>query len=146
MGIEIPHTAKAVIESGRLAHFTTINADGRPHTTVVWVGLGTDADGGDEVLIGKLAVDQKVTNIRRDPRVTFSMEADGDVMGMKNYLVVEGIATITEGGAPELLGELAKRYIGPDANFPPMQDPPDGFVIHITPTKLRGTGPWTQPT
>lgn len=129
--------ARAVVESGRLAHFTTINADGRPHTTVVWVGLD-----GDEIVIGKLMPDQKVANIRRDPRVSLSIEADGDQHGMQNHLVVEGTAHITEGGAPELLGELAQRYVGPGTKFPPMPDPPQGFVIHVTPTRVRGMGPW----
>jgi PPOX class probable F420-dependent enzyme len=129
--------ARAVIESGRLAHFTTIAGDGRPHTTIVWVGIDDD-----EIVIGKLAADQKVANIRRDPRVSLSIEADGDQMGMRNYLVVEGIARIADGGAPALLHDLAQRYIGPGADFPPMPNPPEGFVIRITPTKVRGMGPW----
>lgn len=129
--------ARAVIESGRLAHFTTIGRDGRPHATIVWVGID-----GDEIVIGKLAPDQKLANIARDPRVSISIEAEGDQHGMQNYLVVEGNARVTEGGAPELLGRLAQRYIGPGAQFPPMPDPPDGFVIRITPTRVRGMGPW----
>jgi PPOX class probable F420-dependent enzyme len=129
--------ARAVVESGRLAHFTTINADGRPHTTIVWVGLD-----GDEIVIGKLMPDQKVANIKRDPRVSLSIEADGDQMGMQNYLVVEGTAHITEGGAPGLLHDLAQRYVGTGTTFPPMPDPPDGFIIHVTPTRVRGMGPW----
>jgi hypothetical protein len=48
----------------------------RPHSTIVWVGLD-----GDEIVIGKLMRDQKVANIERDPRVTFSMEADGEQWG-----------------------------------------------------------------
>lgn len=135
--MEIPDSAKAVIESGRLAHFVTVNADGSPHVTIVWVGLD-----GDEIVIGKLMVDQKVRNIRRDPRVSLSIEAEGDQHGMQNYLVVEGTATVTEGGAPALLSELAQRYVGPGTRFPPMPDPPEGFVIRVTPTKIRGMGPW----
>lgn len=129
--------ARAVIDGGRLAHFTTINADGSPHTTIVWVGLD-----GDEVVIGKLAVDRKVRNLRRDPRCSFSMEADGDQFGMRNYLVVEGTARIATGGAPAWLQHLAYRYVGPGVTFPPMPDPPDGFLIRITPDRVRGMGPW----
>lgn len=129
--------ARAVIESGRLAHLVTIARDGRPHTTLVWVGLD-----GEEIVIGKLAPDQKLANIGRDPRVSLSIEADGDQFGMQNYLVVEGTASVTEGGAPQLLQQLAHRYIGPDATFPPMPDPPDGYIIHVTPTRVRGMGPW----
>ncbi len=129
--------AREVIESGRLAHFNTIAVDGRPHTTIVWVGLDDD-----EIVIGKLASDQKVANIGRDPRVSLSIEAEGDQYGMQNYLVVEGTAVVTEGGAPQLLQKLAHRYIGPDATFPPIPDPPDGYIIRITPTHVRGMGPW----
>lgn len=135
--MEIPESAKAVIESGRLAHLVTVNRDGSPHVSIVWVGLD-----GDDVVIGKLAEDQKVKNIGRDPRVSLSIEAEGDQHGMQNYLVVEGTASISEGGAPELLQELAYRYVGPDVKFPPMADPPPGLVIRVTPGKVRGMGPW----
>jgi PPOX class probable F420-dependent enzyme len=128
---------RAVVTSGRLAHLVTVNADGSPHVTIVWVGVD-----GDDIVIGKLAADQKVRNIRRDPRVSLSIEADGDQHGMQNYLVVEGTATITEGGAPELLQRLAEVYVGPGTKFPPMPDPPPGFTIRVTAQKVRGMGPW----
>jgi PPOX class probable F420-dependent enzyme len=141
MTVTLPDSAKALITSGQLAHFTTIQADGRPHTTVVWVDLD---DAGDEIVIAKLQPDQKLKNIARDPRVSLSIEAvEGDFLGMRNYLVVEGEAYVTEGGAPALLREHGKRYIGPDAEFPPMPNPPEGFLIHVRPTKVRGTGPWS---
>lgn len=137
--VDLSTDARAVIESGRLAHFVTVNADGSPHVTIVWVGL----DGGD-IVIGKLMVDQKVRNIRRDPRVSLSIEAEGSTYGMQHYLVVEGRARVDEGGAPELLRELAQRYIGPGTDFPPMPNPPAGFVIRVAPTKVRGMGPWVE--
>jgi hypothetical protein len=58
------------------------------------------------------------------------------------YLVVHGRARITEGGAPELLQRLAHVYLGPDVKFPPMDDPPPGYITHITPTRVGGVGPW----
>ena len=141
MTVALPDSAKELIRSGQLAHFTTVAADGRPHTTVVWVDLD---ESGEEIVIAKLAPDQKLKNLSRDPRVSISIEApDGDFMGMRHYLVVEGEAYVTEGGAPALLLELGKRYISPDAVFPPMPNPPEGFIIHVRPTKVRGTGPWS---
>jgi PPOX class probable F420-dependent enzyme len=137
MSVVLSPEAKAVVQSGRLAHLTTIRADSSPHTTIVWV----DVD-GDDIVIGKLMEDVKVRNMRRDPRVSLSMEADGQQFGMGNYLVVEGTAVIDEGGAAELLQHLAGRYIGPGVKFPPMDNPPPGFIIRITPTKVRGMGPW----
>jgi hypothetical protein len=32
--------------------------------------------------------------------------------------------------------------VGPGTKFPPMDDPPPGFVIRVTPEKYRGHGPW----
>ena len=127
-----------VVESGRLAHFTTIARDGRPHTTIVWVGLD-----GDDIVIGKLTSDQKVANIKRDERVSLSIEADGNQWGMQHHLIIEGTARVEEGGAPALLQALSQRYVGPGTVFPPMPNPPDGFVIHVTPTRVRGLGPWS---
>ncbi len=138
--VSLSPEARAVVESGRLAHFTTVAKDGRPHTTVVWVGLV-----GDDVVVGKLFADQKLANIARDPRVSISIEADGDHYGMRHYLVIDGTASVREGGAPTLLGELAQRYVGPGTVFPPRPDPPEGFVIHVTPTRVRGLGPWAPP-
>ncbi|USQ74854.1 PPOX class F420-dependent oxidoreductase [Ornithinimicrobium cryptoxanthini] len=135
--MELSESARAVIESGRLAHLVTINADGSPQVTIVWVGLD-----GDDIVVGKLMVDHKVRNIRRDPRVSLSIEADGSDHGMQHYLVVDGTAQIDEGGAPALLHDLAQRYVGPGTDFPPMPNPPEGFVIRITPTRVRGMGPW----
>jgi len=137
--MEIPDSVRAVVETGPLAHLATINADGSPHLTIVWVGLDSD-----QLVIGKLMPDRKVANIRRDPRVSLSMEAEGDHLGMQYHVVIEGTAEITEGGAPALLHRLGKVYIGPDADFPPMDNPPEGFTIRITPTRIRGMGPWAS--
>jgi PPOX class probable F420-dependent enzyme len=127
-----------VVASGRLAHFTTIAKDGRPPTTIVWVGLD-----GDDIVIGKLTSDQKVANIKRDERVSLSIEADGNQWGMQHHLIIEGTARVEEGGAPALLQALSQRYVGPGTVFPPMPNPPDGFVIHVTPTRVRGLRPWS---
>jgi PPOX class probable F420-dependent enzyme len=136
--VQIPEPARAVIESGKLAHLVTINDDGTPHVTCVWVGLD-----GDDIVVGKLAVDRKVRNIRRADRVALSIEGEEVRNGLQDHLVVEGTARVTEGGAPELLHALAQRYVGPGTDFPPMPDPPPGFVIRITPSRVRGHGPWT---
>ena len=137
MTVPIPDSVREVIASGPLAHFTTLHRDGRPHTTVVWIGVD-----GDDLVIGKLFADQKTKNLSRDPRVSVSMEAPGDQMGMTNYVVIDGTAEVTPGGAPELLQELARTYVGPEATFPPMDDPPAGFVIRVRPDAIRGMGPW----
>jgi len=109
---------------------------------VVWVGLD-----GDEIVSGHLfATQQKFRNIRRDPRVSLSIEGtEIQPPGLLQYLVVHGQARLTDGGAPELLQELAHRYLGPDVKFPPMPGPPPGVVMHIAVDRLGGIGPWAAP-
>ena len=131
--------ARSVLSSGRLAHLATIDPDGSPQMSAVWVGLD-----GDDIVTAHLMGGRKVQNIARDPRVALTIEAEGDNgIGMANYLIVRGTATLEEGGAPELLQRLAETYIGPGVKFPPMENPPQGHVIRITPTRVGGSGPWT---
>jgi PPOX class probable F420-dependent enzyme len=136
--VEIPPEARAVLESDRLAHFVTLNPDGSPQVSCVWVGLEED-----EIVSGHLGRWQKVRNVERDPRVSLSVETDTlNENGLPEYLVVHGRGRIQEGGAPELLQRLAHTYIGPDVVFPPMPDPPPGFVTRIAVERLGGVGPW----
>ena len=137
--MQLPDTARAILESGRLAHLVTLNRDGSPQVACVWVGL--DAD---EIVSGHLRDQQKLRNVRRDPRASLSIEGtELQPPGLLQYLVVHGRARVTEGGAPELLQELARRYLGPDVRFPPMDEPPPGYVLRIQPERLGGIGPWT---
>ncbi len=135
----LPPEAEALLSTGaRDAHLVTLNDDGSPQVTLVWTGI---EDG--EIVCAHLGLWKKVRNVMRDGRVALSVEAEGtNPIGLGNYLVVEGTARVTEGGAPELLQELAKRYLGPDVTFPPMDEPPAGYVTRITPTKVGGVGPW----
>ncbi len=137
--LDIPPAAAEVIISGALAHLVTLNADGSPQVTCVWTGI---EDG--EIVIGHLNLHQKIRNVRRDPRVAISWETGhtGGI-GLEEYLVVHGDARVTEGGAPELLQQLARIYMGPDVRFPPMPNPPPGYVMRIAPRRFTGIGPWT---
>jgi PPOX class probable F420-dependent enzyme len=132
--------ARDVLTGGRLAHLVTVNADGSPQVSIVWVGLE-----GDEIVSGHLGLRQKLRNVERDRRVVLSLETgDRNAMGLDEYLIVRGTARVTEGGAPELLQRLAYVYLGPGTRFPPVDDPPPGYVLRITPESIGGVGPWSS--
>lgn len=135
--MEIPEAARKILEAPTLAHLATIDEDGKPHVTCAWVGLE-----GEEIVMATLGDQRKLRNMRRDPRVTLSLQTDDTFHGLTQYLTVYGKARVTEGGAPELLQRLAHTYIGPDVKFPPMPDPPPGYVTRITVEGLGGMGPW----
>ena len=134
-------TVRAALTAGHLAHLVTVEPDGRPQISVVWIGLEDE-----EIVSGHLGSRRKLDNVRRDPRVALSLETgEADPSGLAHYLVVHGHARVTEGGAPELLERLATAYLGPGVRFPPMDDPPPGLVLHIRPERVGGVGPWASP-
>jgi PPOX class probable F420-dependent enzyme len=138
--VRLNSAARTLIESGPLAHLVTLNADGSPQVSVIWVGLD-----GDELVSGHLDGRQlKMRNMARDPRVALSMEAPGRNGGLREYLVVHGEVSLTNGGAPELLHRLAQTYLGPGTVFPPMPNPPPGIVAHTRITKIGGVGKWSE--
>ena len=139
--MKIPESLREVIEKGPNAHLTTLNRDGSPQVTVVWVAIENE-----EFVIGHLAVHQKVKNIRRDARVALSILSDKtNAQGMREYVFAYGKARVTEGGAVPLLQRLAKIYLGPKADFPPasMRNIP-GFITRIAPDRFSGVGPWAE--
>jgi PPOX class probable F420-dependent enzyme len=139
--MDLPATAKDLIRSGALGHLVTIGSSGEAQVTCVWVAVD-----GDDLLTAHLNPGQrKLANVRRDPRVAISFEGSKvRPPGLREYLVVRGTASIEEGGAAELLQELAHVYLGPDVRFPPMDDPPPGVRMRITVKHLGGIGPWAD--
>lgn len=139
-GFALPPSARELIESGALAHLVTVNPDGSPHVSAVWTGLD-----GNEILVGSIGPRQKLSNVGRDARVAVSWQhGDKNPMGLQHYLVVYGSGRVQEGGAPELLQRLARVVLGPGIRFPPMDNPPAGYVLRIVPESIFGTGPWME--
>jgi PPOX class probable F420-dependent enzyme len=136
----IPDSVRAVLDGPHLAHLVTLEPDGRPQVSIIWVGLD-----GDEIVAGHLPEHRKVRNMRRDPRVSLSIQSGTrNEIGLEEYVVIHGRARITEGGAPELLQRLAHVYLGPDVTFPRMDNPPEGYITHIAVERVGGVGPWAH--
>lgn len=128
---------RELVESGPLAHLSTINADGSPQVSVIWIGLD-----GDDLVSGHLGRYVKVRNIERDPRAVLSFAAPrrpGVVM--HPYAVLRTLATVEPSdGTWDLLNRLTKTYVAPDAEFPAPRTP--GFIIRYSVQRIGGVGPW----
>jgi PPOX class probable F420-dependent enzyme len=103
----------------------------------VWVALQSTPK-GDELVSAHLTEYRKTRNVRRDPRVAVTILSK-DHPGQTPYLSITGSARIVEGGAPELLTELAEVMFGSSEHFPPGNSPP-GLLTRIRIEKVGGFG------
>jgi PPOX class probable F420-dependent enzyme len=133
----MPPELRDLITSGPMAHLATINADGSPQVTVIWIGLD-----GDQIVSGHLSRSQKVRNAERDPRVVLSFDAPHPPGVFLNpYAALQVRATVEPSDrAWDLLNRLAKVYISPDAEFPAPKRP--GYIVRYAVERITGVGPW----
>ena len=133
----LPRELRDLIESGPLAHLSTISADGSPQVSVIWVGLD-----GDDLVSGHMQRYAKLRNIERDPRVVLSFEAPQEPGVFLNpYAMLHARATIQPSEDTwDLLDRLTKVYVSPDAEFPAPKGP--GYTIRYSVERIGGIGPW----
>lgn len=123
-------SARVLLDDKTFATVATIQADGRPQLSVVWVTRD-----GDDILFSTLEGRQKHRNLLRDPRVTLlAHPADNPY----SYLEVRGTATLTTQGGPELIDTLSVKYVGQ----PYADDKPGDVrvVVRITPEHVVERG------
>ena len=135
--MEIPQTVRDLLATAPLGHLVTLDEDGTPHTTLTWAGFD-----GDDLVFATFPDQHKLESIRRDPRVVISFQAnEHSGPGLHPYVVIEGRATVTEGGALDWMDHLSEVYIGPGSRFP-MREVPPGFVTRVNVERIYGVGPW----
>jgi PPOX class probable F420-dependent enzyme len=135
----LPPELRELIEAGPLTHLSTINPDGSPQVTVIWVGL----DGGD-LVSGHMGNYRKLRNIERDPRVVLSFDAPRDKEAFLNpYAVLNARAVVERSDeAWDLLDRLIKIYMSHDAEFPAPRGP--GYIVRYRIERIGGIGPWAS--
>ena len=134
--------ARSLIGSGTDAILVTLNPDGSPQVSTIWMALESTPQ-GDELVSAHLSEYQKTRNVRRDPRVAVTILASEKPGQLRDYLSITGVARIVEGGAPQLLKQLAKVMLGSDEHFPP-PNAPAGLLTRVRIEKIGGSGPWVS--
>ena len=136
--VAISAQAEALFGSDAVAHVWTCNADGTPQVSTVWVLAR-----GDEILFGTDTSSQKAKNLRRDPSIVLSIEdTERNERGFQRHLVVRGTATIEAGPDPELMDEMAMKYLGLSKHPLALRDSPTAVVVRVTVDRISGVGPW----
>ena len=134
MSAALPDDLKKYLDNTPVfASIATIQPDGSPQLSVVWIKRD-----GDDVLISTIIGRRKETNLRRDPRVTVMINPPD---APYSYVEIRGTAALTTEGGQELINELSRKYTGKDyAEFNPnSEDDTERVVVRITPHKVIGS-------
>jgi PPOX class probable F420-dependent enzyme len=132
MPVSLNDAVRKLLDDPNPAVLATINADGSPQTSVIWVGRD-----GDDLVISTAAGRRKDRNIRRDPRVSLSVYDQDDP---EQYAEIRGTATVTEDVGRALAVRLGEEYEGPGGGQPFLDLPPEvvRVVVRITPEHIAG--------
>lgn len=100
----LPELARELIDGQNFASVATIQADGSPQSSIVWVRRD-----GDDVLFSTVKGRRKHANLLADPRVSLLVT---DVANPYRYAEIRGGVTVTDDPQAELIQELADKYTG----------------------------------
>jgi len=129
---------QTLLGTDAVAHCWTMNANGTPQVSVVWV-IAQD----DEIVFGTDAHSQKALNLRRDPKVVLSIEdTERNERGFQRHLVIRGTASIEVGPDPVLMDRLARKYTSLTRHPLALRDSPTCAVVRVTIDRISGVGPW----
>ncbi len=132
MPAELSDKLKTLLDSPVFITVATIQPDGSPQVSPVWVKRD-----GDDVLFSTTIDRQKYRNLTRDPRTSVVVQpADAPY----TYAEIRGIAEVTADPARELIDELSVKYTGKKyAQFNPAAgNDADRVVVRIKPRKVVG--------
>lgn len=121
---------KLLTQGKNFAHLATLNADGSPQVSPIWIDMD-----GDDVMVNTEDKRLKTKNMRRDPRVSIS------VVNAENpyeYLEIRGrVKEITPTGGFEHIDKMAKKYMGVDDY--PLNKPGDvRILVRVQPERITG--------
>jgi PPOX class probable F420-dependent enzyme len=104
VSLQLSDEARAAVDGKNFAFVSTIEPDGSPQASLVWITRD-----GDDLLFSTLRGRRKETNLARDPRIAILVHPADDPYV---YLEVRGSVEITEQGGRELINALAHKYTG----------------------------------
>ena len=132
MATAIPGSHTDLFGKAAFANLATINADGTPQVTPVWI----DWD-GKHVLVYTAQGRLKDRNLRKNPNVAISIM---DPANPYRYLAIQGrVVNVTTSGADAHIDKMAKKYLGKDSY--PFRTPTEVRVVFtIEPEKVHTNG------
>lgn len=107
MGIPLDDDLRRALEEPNFWHLATVNPDGSPQSTTVWVHTR-----GDKILVNTALGRKKQRNIESDPRVALSFHETTDSSYRSWAIQGRVVETIVGDQAEADIDMLAEKYIG----------------------------------
>jgi PPOX class probable F420-dependent enzyme len=128
MGIQLSDATIRLVDGRNYAVMATVNPDGSPQTSVVWVGRD-----GDDLLFSTVEGRVKHRNMVRDPRVSVTVIDSADP---ENYAELRGRVSMTPDVGRQVDTGLSWKYEGKD----PAADRPGAVrvVVRMPVDKITG--------
>jgi PPOX class probable F420-dependent enzyme len=128
----LPDQVRMLFDGKNFAVLSTLEPDGRPHSTVVWV-----TPDGDDLVFALPKGRRKVANLIRDPRATVVIF---DAADPYRSAQVQGTASVQDDPHGTLIDELSHKYTG--GPYPGFAGPnPHWVVARITVDKITTSWP-----
>lgn len=128
MAIPLSEAALRLVDGRNYAVLATINPDGSPQSSVIWVGRD-----GDDLVFSTVEGRVKHRNMVRDPRVSVSVIDSADP---ENYVELRGTASIRPDVGRQLDTRLSRQYDGRD----PEPDRPGAVRVVVRVSVEKATG------
>lgn len=129
--VHMSEKLREVLDSRVFVTVATLQPDGSPHQSVVWVGRD-----GDDLFFVTGSDKLKVRNLRRDPRLSVTVNPPDEPYG---YAVISGTARFESAGSRERMDELAAKYTGKvyaEHHPESYATLPELVTVHVAPEKI----------
>jgi PPOX class probable F420-dependent enzyme len=129
---QLTDKVRTLFDGKNFAVLSTLDPDGKPHSTVVWVGRDRD-----DIVFALPKSRRKIANLNRDPRAAVVIfDADNPYESAQ----VQGTASLQDDPDGTLIDQLSHKYTG--GPYPGFAGPnPQWVAVRITADKVTATWP-----
>jgi PPOX class probable F420-dependent enzyme len=131
MATSLTDNARRILDDTPVATLSTLNADGSPQSSPLWVTRD-----GDDVLMSTLVGRKKERNLRRDPRASLVAP---DPKNPYDYVEIRGTVALEPDPDRAMVQTLSRKYTGEPYTMDG-PDAPDRVVMRLTPQHVTGMG------
>jgi PPOX class probable F420-dependent enzyme len=127
VAVVFDEATRRLLDDKNFATVATLNPDGGPQTSVVWI-----LREGDTVVFSATAARQKARNLARDPRISMTVF---ETANPYHSVEIRGTAELTEDPDKSLPRAVSHKYLSQDPQ--PEPDEVTRLIIRVIPERIN---------